>query len=568
MAKTTVDTPSKRAKVLELPVPVRASGAAPRTALDTRAATHLRRRYTRLYQRYVDAVQKVWTTSDKRLVTLQLGWWALDRTQAGLALVRGRKITVCNSRFHELDRGSERAGWRPIDPTTAEDKTRYPRLHTLVAREAAAIFKSGPDTVARRYKRGDRDEYIEVSYHRSAGGSGPADVAVLIQDATVRVRAERELDQLRESLVQQERLRAIGELASGVAHDLNNTLHAMSLRLSLVEQSQACQAEQGENIRALSRIVSDAALVVGRLQDFARQRHDRPLESVDVAAVVDEAIDIVRTGIEGQSSLDGAPIRIRTDLPALPPVPGLASDLRHVVVNLLLNARDAMPSGGTIRMLAEQQGKRVVLKVLDEGNGIPAKDLTKIFDPFFTTKGKRGTGLGLSIARGVLARLGGDITAENRPEGGACFTLSFPVATHPSRPPPARPPSIPPVGGRHILIVDDDAESLEATRMAMEMEGQHVDIAQNGRDAIERIRLGARYDLILCDLGMPDMNGWHVAREIQDVAPGTAVFMVTGWAQQIAGEDPRRRWVKGILEKPMTLERLRDVLVLELGLGQ
>jgi CheY-like chemotaxis protein len=384
----------------------------------------------------------------------------------------------------------------------------------------------------------------------------------------VRVRAERELDQLRESLVQQERLRAIGELASGVAHDLNNTLHAMSLRLSLVEQSQACQAEQGDNIRALSRIVSDAALVVGRLQDFARQRHDRPLESVDVAAVVDEAIDIVRTGIEGQSSLDGAPIRIRTDLPALPPVPGLASDLRHVVVNLLLNARDAMPSGGTIRMLAEQQGKRVVLKVLDEGNGIPAKDLTKIFDPFFTTKGKRGTGLGLSIARGVLARLGGDITAENRPEGGACFTLSFPVATHPSRPPPARPPSIPPVGGRHILIVDDDAESLEATRMAMEMEGQHVDIAQNGRDAIERIRLGARYDLILCDLGMPDMNGWHVAREIQDVAPGTAVFMVTGWAQQIAGEDPRRRWVKGILEKPMTLERLRDVLVLELGLGQ
>jgi signal transduction histidine kinase len=552
---------------LELPVPVRASGAAPRPALDTRAATHLRRRYTRLYQRYVDAVQKVWTTSDKRLVTLQLGWWALDRTQAGLALVRGRKITVCNSRFHELDQGSERAGWRPIDPTTAEDKTRYPRLHTLVAREAAAIFKNGPNTVARRYKRGDRDEYIEASYHRSAGGSGPADVAVLIQDATLRVRAERELDQLRESLVQQERLRAIGELASGVAHDLNNTLHAMSLRLSLVEQSQACQAEQGENIRALSRIVSDAALVVGRLQDFARQRHDRPLESVDVAAVVDEAIDIVRTGIEGQSSLDGAPIRIRTDLPALPPVPGLASDLRHVVVNLLLNARDAMPRGGTIRMLAEQQGKRVVLKVLDEGNGIPAKDLTKIFDPFFTTKGKRGTGLGLSIARGVLARLGGDITAENRPEGGACFTLSFPVATHPSRPPPARPPSIPPVSGRHILIVDDDAESLEATRMAMEMEGQHVDIAQNGRDAIERIRLGARYDLILCDLGMPDMNGWHVAREIQDVAPGTAVFMVTGWAQQIAGEDPRRRWVKGILEKPMTLERLRDLLAIELGLG-
>jgi signal transduction histidine kinase/CheY-like chemotaxis protein len=566
MAKTTADTmPQKRAKVLELPAPGKQSPSSGSMPIDPEAPGHLRRRYTRLYRRYIEAVQKVWTTTDKRLTTLQLGWWALDRTQAGIALVRGRKITVCNSRFHELNRGSERAGWRRIDPTSTETQIRYPTLQSLVAREAAAIFETGPDSVARRYKRADRDEYIEASYHRSIDGSGPADVAVLIQDATARVRAEHELDRLRESLVQQERLRAIGELASGVAHDLNNTLHAMSLRLSLVEQSAACQAEQGDNIRALSRIITDAALVVGRLQDFARQRHDRPLESVDVRAVVAEAIDIVRTGIEGQSSLEGTPIRIQTDLPDLPPVPGLVSDLRHVVVNLLLNARDAMPRGGTIRMMAEQQPKRVVLKVLDEGGGIPGEDLAKIFDPFFTTKGKRGTGLGLSMARGVLSRLGGDITAENRPEGGACFTLSFPIAANPSRPPPLRSPSMPPAG-RHILIIDDDADNLEATRMAIEMEGQQVDIAQNGRDAIDRLRAGVRYDLIFCDLGMPDMNGWRVAREIQDVAPGTTVYMLTGWAQQIADDDPRRRWVKGVLEKPMTRDNLRDLLASELGI--
>src|SRR6185295_4013400 len=252
------------------------SGTVP---IDPETVGHVRRRYTRLYRRYIEAVQRVWTTTDKRLTTLQLGWWALDRTQAGIALVRGRKIIVCNSRFHELSRGSERAGWRRIDSTSTETQVRYPTLQALVAREAAAIFETGPDSVARRYQRADRDEYIEASYHRSVDGSGPADVAVLIQDATARVRAEHELDRLRESLVQQERLRAIGELASGVAHDLNNTLHAMSLRLSLVEQSAACQAEQGDNIRALSRIITDAALVVGRLQDFARQRHDRPLES-------------------------------------------------------------------------------------------------------------------------------------------------------------------------------------------------------------------------------------------------------------------------------------------------
>jgi signal transduction histidine kinase len=241
-------------------------------------------------------------------------------------------------------------------------------------------------------------------------------------------RAELELDHLRESLVRQERMRAIGELASGVAHDLNNTLHAMSLRLSLIEQSPVCQAEQGENIGALSRIISDAALVVGRLQDFARQRQDRPLESVDVAAVVGEAIDIVRTGIEGQSSLDGAPIRIETELGSLPAVSGLASDLRHVIVNLLLNARDAMPRGGTIRVSGELAASRVVLKVTDEGRGIPPEHLSKIFDPFFTTKDVgEGTGLGLSIAYKIVQEHGGRIEVKSKVGQGTTFSVFLPV---------------------------------------------------------------------------------------------------------------------------------------------
>ena len=137
------------------------------------------------------------------------------------------------------------------------------------------------------------------------------------------------------------------------------------------------------------------------------------------------------------------------------------------------------------------------------------------------------------MAYGVLTRLGGDISAQNRPEGGACFTLSFPVASRPSTPPPPPSSSNPP-SGRHILVVDDDVDNLEATRMAMELDGQAVDIARSGSEAIERLRAGVRYDLVLCDLGMPDMNGWRVAREIQAVAPGTTVYMLTGWAQEIA----------------------------------
>src|SRR6185503_16686583 len=212
-------------------------------------------------------------------------------------------------------------------------------------------------------------------------------VMVMIRDATARIRAEQEIAHMREALVQHERMRAIGELVSGVAPDLNNTLHAMNLRLSLIEQNEACRMAQGNNIAALSRTISDAALVVGRLQDFARQKTDRSLDSIEISGVVGEAIEMVRTTIEGESSLAGTPVRIRTRLPLLPPVTALASELRHVVVNLLLNARDAMMKGGNIEVVGEERDGRVLLEVLDDGCGIPEKDLDNIFCPFFTTKG-------------------------------------------------------------------------------------------------------------------------------------------------------------------------------------
>jgi len=202
-----------------------------------------------------------------------------------------------------------------------------------------------------------------------------------------------------------------------------------------------------------------------------------------VSTVVGEAIEMVRTTIEGESSLAGAPVRIRTRLPLLPAVTALASELRHVVLNLLLNARDGMPHGGIIDVVGEELNGRVIVQVLDEGCGIPEKDLENVFYPFFTTKGDRGTGLGLSNARSVLAVVGGAISASNRPAGGACFTLSFPIATPQNAPPPERRASDPPQG-RRILIVDDNLDNLQATKLLMEMQQQMVDLAQTGSEAI------------------------------------------------------------------------------------
>jgi len=485
-------------------------------------------------------------------------WSALQGAPTPLALIEGRRIAAGNRSFEELAHQNANASWKRLGPEVSTQKP-CRGLTRLLVNEVAALKDMRNDPVTRVYRRLGSEQYLEASYWRAPDRGEARQAVVMIHEATARVQADNELGRMREALVQHERMRAIGELASGVAHDLNNTLHAMNLRLSLIEQSEACRTAQGTNIAALSRAISDAALVVGRLQDFARQKTDRSLDCVDVSAVVGEAIEMVRTTIEGESSLDGTPVRIRTRLPMLPAVTAQASELRHVVVNLLLNARDSMPKGGAIEVVAEERGDRVALEVLDEGCGIPDKDLENIFSPFFTTKGARGTGLGLSNARTVLGRLGGEISACNRHGGGACFTLSFPLATRVRPPRPKRRRSDPP-RERRVLVVDDDLDNLQATKMVMELQDQIVDIAQSGSEVIARLLAGSRYDLVFCDLGMPDMNGWVIAREIQKLAPGTTVYLLTGWAQHIQKDDPRRRWVKGVLQKPLQPETMRELL--------
>jgi signal transduction histidine kinase/CheY-like chemotaxis protein len=491
-------------------------------------------------------------------------WAALQEVSTPFALVEGRRIAVSNRGFEELSRTSPDASWRREDAKSAKTDRPCRGLSRLLVSEVASLNAVQPAApVTRLYRRVGRDEYVEASYWLSPGPGSQRRAVVMIREATALVQAVHEADRLREALLQNERMRAIGELASGVAHDLNNTLHAMNLRLSLIEQSDVCRTAQESNISALSRAVNDAALVVGRLQDFARQKPDRSPECIEISAVVGEAIDMVRTTIEGESSLDGTPVRIRTNLPTLPHITALASEVRHVVVNLLLNARDALPKGGTIHVVGSIRDECVVLEVLDDGCGIPEQDLENIFCPFFTTKGTLGTGLGLFNARARLGRLGGQISASNRPEGGACFTLSFPIAPPVPAPVPKRSATHVPRGHR-ILVIDDDFDNLQATKLVMALHGQLADTAQTGTEAIGRVSSGGRYDLVFCDLGMPDMSGWRIAREIQRLSPGTVVYMLTGWAQTIEKDDPRRRWVKDVLQKPMKPETLRDLLVNEL----
>jgi signal transduction histidine kinase len=200
-------------------------------------------------------------------------------------------------------------------------------------------------------------------------------------------------------------------------------LGALVYRLAALEQNSAVRTSEAPNLHAMGQIIASGSALVAKLRSFGRTPVARP-GTIDLGPIVATAVAVAQSEME-ITPLEERPIRIVTALPSLPNVNGYADDLCNVFLNLLLNARDAMPSGGTIRIGAQVEGGAVVVRVEDEGTGIAGANLSRIFEPFFSTKGANGTGIGLAVARETMGRIGGSITAQNRPEGGACFELRF-----------------------------------------------------------------------------------------------------------------------------------------------
>jgi signal transduction histidine kinase len=230
---------------------------------------------------------------------------------------------------------------------------------------------------------------------------------------------------LRDELFRNERLRSIGEMASGLAHDLKNILHAGTLRLKIL------RAKAGDHlvkdVDALGKSINAAAERVRGLQEFVNARPQESLVQSDLSILIKEAVELVDFLILKTPTINGGTINLRHKLPAsLPMVPVFPNQLKHVIANLLINGREAMPDGGNLVIEAQKTRSKVEVIVADEGTGIPDEVLEKIFDPFFTTK-EMGTGLGLSMARDVMTRIGGEIRAANRTPRGATFILNFPL---------------------------------------------------------------------------------------------------------------------------------------------
>ena len=445
------------------------------------------------------------------------------------------ELREANDRFRALETGGE--SWRWL--TGPHAKVRYSSLSELVRSEAATL---APAPYLSRFERGKQT--YEVRLERSGGGA-----VALVHDITSEVRHQRDVEREREALLHEERMHAMGVLASGVAHDLNHALNVIALRVATL-RADPLLGKARRTLDALGRVVGDAARIVARLQDLARKRRDRPSDALDLAAVLTGAVEMARAEAEM------AGVRIEAQVPPLPLVRGSAAELSHVFVSLLSHARERLAEGGSIRVGARAEEGRVRVTISDDGPRMQERELGRLFDPFSGVA--RGSALGINVAWGVMTRLGGSITAQSRPGQGTTFLLVFPLAAPVRREPPARPPQRP--GTRRVLIIDDEQDNLEVLREILQMEGHSVTAARSGPEALTQLQRGERFDLVLCDVGMPQMSGWQVAREIERLAPATPVWMLTGWANEIGESDPRRRYVCGVLAKPLDLDQLRALL--------
>ena len=366
-----------------------------------------------------------------------------------------------------------------------------------------------------------------------------------------------EVERAQERLVQGNTLRALGEMAAGTAHHLNNLLAIALGRLQLMRRRLEPGAPVIPTVDIIEQALADAASVVRRMQRFARTGPtDDDSEAVDLEQIAHDVREMTDTQCVATRQALGIPIVVRVDLNQVPPVRGSASALRETVTNLVLNALDAMPRGGTITLRTFQDSAGVCLAVSDTGVGMPPEVKQRALEPFFTTKGPKGTGLGLSVAYGVMRRHGGDLELESSEGRGTTVTLRLPAtrpAVNGSGHPPADPETV--SDSLRVLIVDDDERVRVMLADVLGAEGHCVLQASTGREALSVLERGVRIDLVLTDHAMPEMTGLELIRAVKPRWPQLRVGLLTGF-RDIEGlaDGPEPEFV---LAKPVDSSLLR-----------
>ncbi len=385
-----------------------------------------------------------------------------------------------------------------------------------------------------------------------------------------------DLRQTQRAVMQQERLLALGQMASGIAHDINNAISPVSLYTeSLLEKETSLSPTARKQLETIQRAIDDVAQTVARMREFYRQREPQmTLLPVDLNRVVQHVVELTRARWSDMAQRRGISIEMRTELaPNLPAIMGADNEIREALTNLIFNAVDAMPNGGLLTLrtsLAQAEGpyaevrKLARIEVIDTGIGMDEETRRRCLEPFFTTKGERGTGLGLSMVYGAIQRHSADIEIDSAPGKGTTVRVSFPTPVAPAVGAAQATPlsAIPP---QRILVVDDDPLLIKSLRDTLEGEGHTVTTADGGQAGIDTFlaahKRGEPFPVVITDLGMPHVDGRRVSSAIKAAAPNTIVLMLTGWGQRLAADGDVPPHVDRVLGKPPKMRELREALV-------
>jgi CheY-like chemotaxis protein len=329
---------------------------------------------------------------------------------------------------------------------------------------------------------------------------------------------------MEERLLQAEKLRAVGEMAGGVAHDFNTAL-AIILGNTQLLLNTVQDEEFKKSLKAIENEAQESAQTVRRLLEFTRKGGYEELSQIDLNAVVKEAVEITKSKWKDEVQGKGLHIGTILNLEKVPPVAGVASELKEVIANMIINAVEAMPGGGRIEIRTfEREG--ACIQVSDSGTGMTEEVRKKIFEPFFTTKPFTHTGLGLSMSYGIVRRLGGGIEAESRLGEGTTFTITMPIHVEGSGDLADLSEAEKKGHEARILLIDDEEFVRDDLSKILEQGKHHVVMADNGKEGVHLFH-EREFDIVLTNSRMADMSGWDVCRTIKKMNPRTPIGMIT-----------------------------------------
>jgi PAS domain S-box-containing protein len=370
-----------------------------------------------------------------------------------------------------------------------------------------------------------------------------------------------ELKTTQRHMLQQERLRAVGQMASGIAHDFNNTLSPIVGFSELLLRRPESVDDKEKYLQLIHTAAQDAAAVVRRLGDLYRERSENATHSpLNLSRCIDEAVALTRPRWRNQAQAGGVMIAVETDVASgLPLVTAEAAQMREMLTNLIFNAVDAMPIGGTITVRAWSEAGRVILEVSDTGTGMTDEVRQRCLDPFFSTKGQQGTGLGLALVQGIVQRHAGELTIESTLGHGTTVIVRLPDHLTIPTPVAASGPATAPRRLR-ILVVEDEPAVRTIVTHQLISEGHTVDSASNGLEGLEKFMAGW-FDLVVTDRAMPEMGGDQLAASIARLAPEKPVIMLTGFGGLMDAKGEHPPGVTAVVSKPVTLDALRQAII-------